>query len=193
MGKTVYGFRDVVYSKITENSDGSFTYGEVKSFLQQGVGGKNIQLSPDGNLEQYYADDMVWEEAEENNGYTGSFTLTDLSDDFLKEIMNWEEDANGVLFENADKKPNKFALGFRVSGNKVARKTWYYNCSCGRTNDDHATNETNKTYAEPQVELRARPKPDTRLVKGRIELNSDNENLFNSFFDSVYERQSPSI
>lgn len=193
MGKTVYGLRNVVYSKITEGVDGTITYGTVKSFLAQDVGAKNISLAPDGTTEQYYADDMIWEEAEENNGYTGTYTLTDLSNDFLIEILGWEADGNGVLFENANVKPNKFAFGFEVSGNKVKRRTWYKYCSTGRANDDHATNEVGKTYSEPQMELRARPRPIDKEVKGRIELNENNVDKFNSFFDEVYEKQTPSI
>lgn len=194
MNKIEFGLRNVVYSKITEDaSTGVISYGTVKSFLADGCGAKNINLAPTGNDSTYYADDVIWDEESTNNGYDGDLTMTDLSDDFKKDILGMTVDTNGALTEHADAVMGKFALGFEVQGNKTQKRTWYLYCSCGRTNDEHASNEDVKSYAEPSLSLKARPRPTDRKVKTSMTKTSTNESAFSTFFSTVYEEQSSSI
>lgn len=187
MNKTEYGFRNVWYSPIEENQDGTFNYGTPKSFLEEGSGGISVNLAPVGENNELHADDIVWEEEENNQGYDGDLTLTKVSEDFKKDIMGMTEDVNGALTEHADAKIKRFALGFEVQGNKKPTRTWYLNCSCGRIPDEHATNENSKTYSTPALSLKARPRPYDKKVKSHLTLSDTNETAYNNFFNQVYE------
>lgn len=187
MKKVLYGLRNVWYSVITENADGTITYATPKSFLAQGAGAKNVSLAPAGDSNQYYADDIVWDETENNNGYEGDFTLTDLSDDFKKDVLGYIEDSNGALGEIAGAVTHKFALGFEVQNNPKPQRTWYYYCSCGRVTDEHASNESGKSYAEPKLNLQARPRPTDKHVKWTLTDSEDHHTAYENYFSSVYE------
>lgn len=187
MNKTEYGFRNVWYSPIVENQDGTFDYGTPKSFLEEGSGGISVNLAPVGESNELHADDIVWEEEENNNGYDGDLTLTKVSKDFKKDIMGMTEDVNGALTEHADAKIKRFALGFEVQGNEKPTRTWYLNCSCGRIPDEHATNENSKTYSTPALSLKARPRPYDKKVKSHLTLSDTNQTAYNNFFNEVYE------
>ena len=51
-----YGIKNVHYSKITFNPDGSINYGPVKSL----PGATEISLDANGDMTKFYADDMLY-------------------------------------------------------------------------------------------------------------------------------------
>lgn len=191
MNKVRFGFRNVVYSVITIGAGGAISYGTVKSFMANGCHGISIGLSPAGDENQKYGDDVVIDETINNNGYDGDLVLSQVSDDFKKDVLGYEVDANGVLFENADAPVVYFALGFEVQGNEAPKRTWYLYCSAGRPNDEHATNEQSKTYGDATLTIKARPRPDTRRVKNFRVKQSGTDTIFEEFFDDVYDFVEP--
>lgn len=193
MNKTEYGFRNVWYAPIESEEDNTFTYGTPKSFLAEGCGGIGVNLAPVGESSELHADDVVWEEDENNQGYDGDLTLTKVSKDFKKDIMGMTEDLNGALTEHADAKFKKFALGFEVQGNEKPKRTWYLNCSCGRFADEHGTNETSKTYSQPAISLKARPRPYDKKVKSSLTLSETNQTAYENFFNAVYEEVTTTV
>lgn len=193
MDKVEYGFRNVYYSVITENNDGTITYGTPKSFLAQGCGGISINLAPVGDQTEMYADDISWFATTMNNGYDGDLVMTKVSVDFKKDILKMEEDTNGALIETANVIANKFALGFEVQGNENPQRTWYYYCSVARPSDEHTTKEASITPNEKTLSLQARPRPTDMRVKANLIKSTLNETAFNGFFSAVYEKQQASI
>lgn len=177
-----FGLSQAVYS-VFDEAEG--TYGEVKSLLAQGVGMLGANLSPVGDANEYYADNVIWDNSVNNNGYDGSIDMTALSKDFLKDVMGYTEDARGVLFENKNDAKKHFAFGFVVDGNEKDVKTWYYYVSASRPSDEHATNEAGRTYATKSLDIQARPRPTDGEVKSRA---LKGEDAYDDFFDTVYEK-----
>lgn len=186
--KIQYGFRNVHYAVITE-SEGSISYGTPKKMNNDGGGGISVSLAPVGESNDFYADDIIWFDENTNNGYEGDLVMTKVTDDFKKDILGMTEDINGALIENADAQFKKFALGFEVQGNEKPTRTWYYYCSVSRPNEDANTKEATITPAEKTLSIKALPRPTDREVKASLTKTDSNETIFNSFFTSVYEKQ----
>lgn len=178
--------KEAVYSVYDEETG---TYGSVKSMKADGMGMISCNLSPAGDSAEYYADGEVWDSTENNNGYDGTIDMTHLSKTFLKDVLGYTEDANGVLFENKNDVKKTFAFGFVIDGNK-GRKTWYYSCKVARPTDEHGTNEASKTYATNTLTIQARPRTTDGQVKCRCE---EGDAEYDTFFSSVYEKVNPSI
>lgn len=187
MDKVLFGFRNVYYSVITENNDGTITYGTPKKFADDGAGGVSIALSPRGETFEKYADDILWFADAVNQGYEGDLVMTKLTDDFMLEVMGYTQDTNGAMFENADVTFKKFALGFEVQGNEKPKRTWYYYCTLTRPNDEANTKEGTMATNDKTMSLIASPRPTDSKVKTSMTLTDENATAFNGFFSAVYE------
>lgn len=192
MDKVKFGFRNLVYAVCDDSDLTNITYGQVKSFLQQGAGGVSINLSQAGELFEKYADDIVWFGQNINNGYDGDIAMTLISDEFKKDVLGYTVDANHVLTENADAVQKKFAFGFESQSNEGPKRTWYSYCGASRPNDEHTTKEASMNTTDDVLTIQARPRPDTKDVKHNIK-KSDDEDAFNSFFSTVYTPTQPSV
>ena len=69
--KIKYGLKNVHYAVITEDEDGSITYGTPKRI----PGAVNLTLEPQGEQAEFYADDMRYFSAFANSGYSGSLEV----------------------------------------------------------------------------------------------------------------------
>lgn len=190
--KVQYGFRNVVYSIITE-SEGQITYATPVKMNQDGAGAISVALSPVGDANDFYADDIIWFSETPNQGYEGDLVMTKITDAFKKDVLGMIEDSNGALIENADATYKKFAIGFEVQGNEKPTRTWYYYCSVSRPSDEANTKEVSTTPAQKTLTLKVMPRPTDMAVKISMTKSATNETAFNGFFDAVYEKQTPSI
>ena len=182
--KIKYGLRNVKYSKITIGEAGKYEYASPVPI----PGAVNLTLSPTGDTNDFYADDVIYFSASANQGYEGDLEIALLPESFLTDILGMEKDKNGVLHENAAAIAQPFALGFEVQGDSKGRRTWLYNCSAARPNQDASTKESGITPSTETLSLKAMPRETDLAVKATIEPNESNEETFNSFFESVYEK-----
>lgn len=176
--KVKYGLKNVHYAVITE-INGEITYDTPKSI----PGAVNLTLSPRGERPDFYADDMLYYTASINDGYEGDLEVALFPDEFKKDVLGYKEDANGVLFEDANAIPKNFALLFEFSGDKNAVRHVLYNVSPSRPNLQSAT-KTNTV--EPQTEtmsIVASPAPDTGMVKAKVE---PGQAQYNTWYQQVY-------
>ena len=187
--KVEYGFRNVYYSVITE-SDNAITYGTPVKLASNGGGGISVNLAPVGDQSDTYADDIIWYSETANQGYEGDLVLTQLTDDFKKDVLGMVVDSNNALIEQADTKFKNFALGFEVQGNENPTRTWYYYCSVSRPGDGANTKEASVTTAQKTLTLKVMPRPTDMAVKVSMTKSSTNETAFNGFFSAVYEKVS---
>lgn len=182
--KIRFGLRNVYYSVITEESTDKFTYSAPVAI----PGAVNLSLSPTGETNDFYADDIIYSSTSTNQGYEGDLEIALIPESFLTDVMSVIKDANGALIENADAKPKKFALGFEVQGDAKGRRTWLYNCTASRSNQDAATKESSATPQTETITLKAMPRDFDKNVKITLELNDTNADTYNSFFSEVYEK-----
>lgn len=183
MNKVKFGLRNVHYSKITINESGEYEYATPVAI----PGGVSLSLSPSGETNDFFADDVIYYSNTTNQGYEGDLEIALVPESFLTDIMGLTKDANGALIEDADAISSNFALSFEVQGDKRARRTWLYNCSATRTNQDASTKETSATPSTETLTLKAMPRITDRAVKASLELNETNAEVYNDFFKNVYE------
>ncbi len=182
MNKVKFGLRNVKYSKIT-TTDGVDTYATPVAI----PGAVNLSLIPAGEMVEFYADDILYYTTTSNLGYTGDLEIALIPDSFLVDVLGMTTDANGALIENADSKVNSFALTFEIQGDAKARKTWLYNCTCARPNQDAATKEKGANPITDKLSITVAPRVSDRLVKLSLKPDETNETAYNGFANTVYE------
>lgn len=141
--KVKYNIKNVHVAKQTEkNTEGAttYTYDAPKSI----PGAVSISLDAQGEISKFYADGIAYYVTSANNGYEGDLEMALIPSWFRVEILNEEQDKNGVLAENADKTTNPFALLFEFDGDVKAIRRCLYNCTCTRPSIASETKEENR-------------------------------------------------
>jgi phi13 family phage major tail protein len=110
--KVRFGLKNCHYAKATFDEDGNVTYAKPVRL----PGAVSLSLDPEGENENFYADDIVYYVLNNNAGYEGDLELALIPEEFLKDILHEEEDANGVLAENAKAIAFYGRVGFRADG-----------------------------------------------------------------------------
>ena len=77
------------YAKATFDEDGNVTYAKPVRL----PGAVSLSLDPEGENENFYADDIVYYVLNNNAGYEGDLELALIPEEFLKDILHEEEDA----------------------------------------------------------------------------------------------------
>ncbi len=179
--KVKFGLRNVKYSKITI-SGGVETYATPVPI----PGAVNIALAPAGDTAEFYAVDSLYFTQANNQGYTGDLEIALIPEAFMLDILGMTVDDNEALIESADAATSAFALCFEVQGDTKGRKTWLYNCTCARPNQDAATKEKGITPSTDKLSLIVAPRVSDKKVKVSLVLGDTNETAYNSFFTTVY-------
>lgn len=143
--KIKYGIRNVYYAVATIATNGSATYSAPKAL----PGAVSLSLDQQGETNKFFADNVVYYTSVANNGYEGDLELAKLPDDFLKDVLGYTADHNGVLFEDAGAPVVHFALMFQFEGDTHAKRHVLYNCTCNRPSISGSTKEES---IEPQTE-----------------------------------------
>lgn len=126
--KIKYGLKSVYYATASIGTDGTATYGTPVAF----PGAVSISLEPQGDVTNFYADDIVYWAGENNNGYQGDLEMALINDDFHETILGDVKDGKTVLVETVNPNPVHFALMFEFTADEKARKHVFYNCIAAR-------------------------------------------------------------
>lgn len=179
----LYGIKNVHIAKLTE-TDGVITY--AKPFAVPGA----VGFAPDPKGEQviFYADGKIYFRKTSNQGYEGDLVVAMTPEQFLIEILGRIKDKNGAVIENADDKEARFALMFEGDGDAKARRFVYWDCTASRPSKEHKTTEENIEVETDSLPITIAPRSTDNAVGAYLELNEDNEAVYNSFFEKVYEK-----
>ena len=183
--KVKFGLSNCVIAPITAVGDNSYTYGNPISV----PGAVNLSLSPAGDTNDFYADNLIYFSSTANQGYEGDLELALIPDEIRTAILGETVDSNGALIESATDKNTNFAFGFQIEGDVKARKFWYYNCSLTRPANNGATTEASITPQTDTLTMKAMPRLTDKKVRVYMEKTDDNTATYNSFFTSVYEQE----
>lgn len=181
--KVKFGISNVHIAKLNE-SDTGITYGTPFKL----PGARNLTTDPEGEIVKWKADDITYFSSTSNNGYTGDLEVALLNKQFLTDILGMVVDANGALFESSDDQISRFAIMFEIKGDVKKRRVVFYDCT---TNRPSAENSTVEETIEPQTDtvgLSMNPRSTDHLIKSIIEPSETNTEVYESFFDEVYER-----
>lgn len=179
--KVKFGLKSVHWAKATFDEDGNVTYDKPVSM----PGAVSLSLDPDGSVETFWADDIAYYVTNSNSSYSGDLEVAIIPDSFSKEILHDEEDANGVLAENADVEPEHFALLFEFMGDQRKIRHVLYNCICSRPSLESETIEDTKEPKTDSLEITA-----TALANGYVKAKTGTNTtdaIYNGWYDSVYE------
>lgn len=183
MNKIKYGLKNVYYSVI-QNAAGVISFGTPVALL----GAVNLSTSPKGNKSEFYADDGPFFVGESNLGYEGNLEIALLSDAFKKDVLNYAEDANGILFEDADVQAEKIALMFEFQGDALATRHVFYNVSVSRPSIESEAKGEEITPQTDSFDITASPAEDTGYVKAKAKLGDTGYSTWNS---AVYTYDAP--
>ena len=181
--KVKFGLSNCVIAPITAVSASTYTYGTPISV----PGAVNLSLSPAGDTNDFYADNLIYFSSTANQGYEGDLEIAMIPDTIRTGILGETTDANGALVESADDTIKNFAFGFQIEGDKQNRRFWYYNCSLTRPANNGATTEASITPQTDTLNMKAMPRLTDKKVRVMLEKTEENAAAYNSFFSNVYE------
>lgn len=183
MGKVKFGLSNVHIAKITE-TDGAISYAKPMAM----PGAVNLTADPEGDTTPFYADNTKYFVATAKNGYTGSLEIADVPDEFLTDILGQEKDTNGAIIESLSNKEARFALMCEVDGDPDKRRVVFYDCIATRPSIEYSTNEEGVEVKTTTMDITMSPRSTDGQVKATIQLSEENKNIYNTFFDKVYEK-----
>ena len=180
MNKVKFGLRNCYYAKATMGANGDITFGTPVAM----PGAVSLSLDPEGESENFYADDSVYFVVSTNNGYSGDFELALIPESFLKDIMHETEDTNGVIVENKDAQPEHFALLFDFTGDQKKIRHCMYYCTAQRAGIAGDTKEDKTEVKTEKLSIKSTPLPNG-VVKAKTGSNTT-DTVYNSWFSRVY-------
>ena len=180
MNKVKFGLRNCYYAKATMGANGDITFGTPVAM----PGAVSLSLDPEGESENFYADDSVYFVVSTNNGYSGDLELALIPESFLKDIMHENEDTNGVIVENKDAQPEHFALLFDFTGDQKKIRHCMYYCTAQRAGIAGDTKEDKTEVKTEKLTIKSTPLPNG-IVKAKTGTNTT-DSVYNSWFSRVY-------
>ena len=182
--KVTFGLKNAHYAKITIDEEGEIVYGTPKAL----PGSTELSLDPRGDITEFYADDMLYYSASNNQGYDGTLTLANITEDFAIDILGEEKDSEDfVMTEKATATGSYFALMFEFAGDvKAVRHVMYY-CSASRPSIGSSTKTDSVDPNTVELTFVASARPTDYAVKTKTTVTTPEE-IYNNWYKQVYEK-----
>lgn len=181
--KVTFGLKNVHYATFTEEA-GVITYGTPKPI----PGGVELSLEPRGDMVEFYADDMLYYSAPNNQGYDGTLSIANIPDSYSEEVLGEEKDATDlVLTEKATAKPKPFALMFEFDGDVKATRHVLYNCTANRPTVASSTKSDSVEPNANELTFVSSPRSTDRAVKTKTTVNTPAA-IYDDWYSKVYEK-----
>jgi len=180
MDKVKFGIRNCHIFPITAVNMGVPTYGPAIAV----PGAVSFSLDQQGDINKFYADNIVYYQSASNNGYQGDLTVARIPDEVFEKVFKYTKDTNGVYTENAHTEFAAFAMTFEEDGDTTGTKFVLYNCTATRPSRTLNTIEDSKTPVTQTLNVSAAPLADGRVLG----MTSDNtpEATMNAWHQTVY-------
>ena len=179
-----FGIKNTHYAKITVDPDGSISYGTPVAL----PGATEISLDAKGDMTEFYADDMLYYSASNNQGYDGKLSLANIPESFSLDILGDIKDSDdAVITENASAQGSKFALMFEFTGDvKAIRHVMYY-CSASRPSVKSSTKSDKSDPNTSELDFKASARPGDYAVKTKTTTTTPT-GVYSNWYNSVYEK-----
>lgn len=142
--KVEFGISDLYIGTYTDNN-GTVTLGTP--YHQKGA--VSLSLEPEGDSNEFYADNMIYWSGYSDNGFSGSLEVARFDTDAKKEFFGYAETSGGgIAAIKGAIKPSVY-IAFATQGDKEERRVIMYNVTLGGINREFSTIEENK---EPVTE-----------------------------------------
>jgi phi13 family phage major tail protein len=181
--KVNFGLRNVHYATYTE-TDGVITYDAPVAI----PGAVELSLEPRGDMIEFYADDMLYYSASNNQGYDGTASFANIPEQFAIDALGEEKDATDmVLTEKSTAKGKNFALLFEFDGDVKATRHVLYNCSASRPTVSSSTKTDTVEPNANELTFVASPRSTDYAVKTKT-TETTPAAIYDAWYTDVYEK-----
>ncbi|HDR8170453.1 major tail protein [Bacillus cereus] len=184
--KVAFGLKNVYYALY------DVTGGVIKFNTPTSIpGAVELTFDPRGDLIEFYADDMLYYAASNNQGYDGTLSIATIPEQFAIDALGEQlDETDGVLNEVADAKGKPFALLFEFDGDVNATRHIMYNNSASRPT---IASKTKTNSAEPNTnELKFVSSPidinGKRMVKTKT-TSKTTKAIYDGWYTAVYTKK----
>lgn len=184
--KVTFGLKNVHYSTYT-TLDGAITYDTPVAI----PGAVEISLEPRGDMVEFYADNMLYYSASNNQGYDGTLTIANIIEQFAIDALGEEKDEDdGVLTEKTTAKQKPFALMFEFDGDVKAIRHVIYSCNASRPTVGSSTKTDSVEPNTNELSFVASPRETDYAVKTKTTTETTAA-IYDAWYDAVYEKSTP--
>ena len=181
--KVTYGLKNVYYAPFTV-ANGKITYGTPIPL----EGGIELALDPRGDMTEFYADNVLYYSASNNQGYDGTLSLANIPEQFLIDALGEVKDATDmVLTEKANLVGKPFALMFQFEGDVKATRHVLYNCTASRPKVGSKTGADKSEPNTNELTFVAAPRATDLAVKTKTTPSTPSA-IYDAWFTKVYEK-----
>ncbi|AUZ29818.1 MULTISPECIES: major tail protein [Bacillus] len=181
--KVNYGLQDVHYAPFTVE-DGIVTYDKPIPI----PGGVELSLEPRGDMIEFYADNMLYYSASNNQGYEGTLSIANIPEQFAIDALGEEKDPDdGVINELANAKQKPFALLFQFEGDVKATRHVIYNCTANRPTVSSSTKTDSVEPTPNELTFVSAPRPTDSAVKTKTTLSTPAA-IYDAWYEKVYQK-----
>lgn len=185
--KVLYGLEKAHFATYTKNDDGTIVFDTPIPF----PGAVELALDAKGDMIEFYADNILYYTAPNNQGYDGKLNVANVIRDFATKCLGEVEDeTTGTQYEDADAKPKPFALLFQFEGDVNAVRHVVYNCMATRPSVASSTktnsadpNVAELSYSATPVEVKIGGAT-KKIVKNKTTPNTPTE-IYDNWFNEV--------
>lgn len=155
--KVKFGIKNVhIFPQLTDAP----TFGDVIKI----PGAVSLSLDAQGDINKFYADNIVYYQTSANNGYEGDLEIALIPDEVFEKIFNYVKDEDKVYTENSSKNVVPFAMTFEEDGDQTGTKFVLYNCTATRPSRSLATVEDSKEPTTQTLSISAAPLKDGNVM-----------------------------
>lgn len=181
--KVTYGLRNVHYAPFTV-ANGVITYDTPIKM----EGAVELGLDPRGDMTEFYADNVLYYSASNNQGYDGALTIANIPEKFLIDALGEVKDATDmVLTEKANLVGKPFALMFEFEGDIKATRHVLYNCTASRPKVGSSTRNDKSEPNTNELSFVAAPRATDLAVKTKTTTSTPSA-VYDAWYSKVYEK-----
>lgn len=178
--KVVFGLKNVHYATFSEEN-GVIAYDIPKPI----PGGVELSLEPRGDMVEFYADDMLYYSAPNNQGYDGTLSIANIPESFAIDCLGEEKNADGLLVEKTTANPKPFALLFEFDGDVKATRHVLFSCKANRPTVSSSTKTDSVEPNANELTFVASPRSTDRTVKTKT-TSTTPDAVYNNWYTAVY-------
>ena len=183
--KVTFGLEKVHYATYT-TTDGVVTYDAPVEI----PGAVELTNEPRGDLIEFYADNMLYYSAQNNQGYESTLTISNIPDHFSQDVLGEVLDADDeVVNELATAQGKQFAFLFQFEGDKKAIRHVMYNCTANRPSVSSSTKTDSTEPNTNELSMVASPIEidGKKMVKTKTTVDTSAA-IYDAWYTSVYKK-----